>query len=407
MKLVKIMAIGLLFGLATLNSLAQEAAPPATPVQIDAQSPLIQMAILLDTSNSMDGLIDQAKAQLWSIVNEYAIARQHGKAPRLELALYEYGNDGLKSETGYIRQVLSLTDDLDKVSEQLFALKTNGGQEYCGWVIERAVADLAWSKNTNDYKVIFIAGNEPFTQGKVDYKKSCKAAIEKGVIVNTIHCGDYETGVKQSWSDGAKLADGGYLHIDQNRKAVYVAAPQDEAIVRLGTELNSTYLAYGRWAEEGVQLQIAQDSNAKLASSSAPIQRSISKSTSNYDNSRWDIVDAIENKNLELAELKKEDLPDAMKDMTLEEREAYVKEMGEKRQTIQKQISQLNVERQKFVAEEMKKLADKGEDTLEAVIIKLVRQQAARFHFEFIQPQTDPAADNAPVQEASPATEKK
>ena len=33
---------------------------------------LIQMAILLDTSGSMDGLIEQAKAQLWKIVNELA-----------------------------------------------------------------------------------------------------------------------------------------------------------------------------------------------------------------------------------------------------------------------------------------------------------------------------------------------
>ena len=28
---------------------------------------LVQMAILLDTSNSMDGLIEQAKSQLWKI----------------------------------------------------------------------------------------------------------------------------------------------------------------------------------------------------------------------------------------------------------------------------------------------------------------------------------------------------
>ena len=31
----------------------------------------IQIALLLDTSNSMDGLIDQAKSQLWSVVNEF------------------------------------------------------------------------------------------------------------------------------------------------------------------------------------------------------------------------------------------------------------------------------------------------------------------------------------------------
>ena len=35
----------------------------------------IKVALLLDTSNSMDGLINQAKAQLWEIVNELSYAK--------------------------------------------------------------------------------------------------------------------------------------------------------------------------------------------------------------------------------------------------------------------------------------------------------------------------------------------
>jgi hypothetical protein len=35
----------------------------------------IMLALLIDTSNSMDGLIDQAKSQLWKIVNELASAK--------------------------------------------------------------------------------------------------------------------------------------------------------------------------------------------------------------------------------------------------------------------------------------------------------------------------------------------
>jgi hypothetical protein len=39
----------------------------------------VQLAILLDTSNSMDGLIEQAKTQLWKIVNEMARSKRDGK----------------------------------------------------------------------------------------------------------------------------------------------------------------------------------------------------------------------------------------------------------------------------------------------------------------------------------------
>lgn len=55
----------------------------------------VQIALLLDTSNSMDGLIGQAKTQLWKVVNSFIDARRDGEAPFVEVALYEYGNNGL------------------------------------------------------------------------------------------------------------------------------------------------------------------------------------------------------------------------------------------------------------------------------------------------------------------------
>ena len=73
-------------------------------VAAPAKDQTIMIALLLDTSNSMDGLIDQAKSQLWKIVNEVAAAKSgDGKQPNIKIALYEYGNDGLSSSEGYIR----------------------------------------------------------------------------------------------------------------------------------------------------------------------------------------------------------------------------------------------------------------------------------------------------------------
>src|SRR4051794_10587913 len=148
---------------------AEAKTPPRTPS--------VQIALLLDTSNSMDGLIGQAKTQLWSVVNEFIRARRDGRPASIEVALYEYGNNGLPAREGFVRMVLPLTDDLDAVSEKLFALRTNGGQEYCGQVIRDATAQLDWSRSGAVYRAIFIAGNEPFSQGPVTYSESCRAAI--------------------------------------------------------------------------------------------------------------------------------------------------------------------------------------------------------------------------------------
>src|SRR3954453_4277064 len=153
----------------------------------EREKPLIQLALLLDASNSMDGLIDQARSQLWTVVNHLAKTKKSSQTPRLEVALYEYGNQGLKQQDGFIRQVLPFTDDLDSVSERLFALRTNGGDEYCGQVIQTAVNDLKWSAAPGVYKTIFIAGNEPFTQGTVDYHGACEAAAKLGIVINTVH----------------------------------------------------------------------------------------------------------------------------------------------------------------------------------------------------------------------------
>src|SRR5688572_23380126 len=233
---------------------------PTKPAAEDR--PIVQIAILLDTSGSMQGLIEQAKGQLWKIVNEFINARQNGKVPEVQVALFEYGKSTLPAAEGYIRMIQPLSNDLDKISEELFALKTNGGDEYCGWVIREAVNRLTWSTSPNVYRAIFIAGNEPFTQGSVKYSESCKAAVAKGIIVNTIHCGGSADGVATKWQDGALLADGKFMNIDQNQAVVHFEAPQDAEIVRLSTALNDTYVAFGLNGSESRVRQSAQDANA-------------------------------------------------------------------------------------------------------------------------------------------------
>ena len=346
------------------------------------ERPLIQMAILLDTSGSMSGLIDQAKTQLWKIVNELIMTSKEGKKPDLRVALFQYGSSALPAEDGYMRMVLPLTDDLDKMSQELFALKIGGSEEYCGTVIERAVDDLGWEESDDHLMTIFIAGNESFAQGRVDYRKACGAAIAKGIIVNTIFCGNHAEGVSTGWKDGALLADGRYMNIDQNREIVAVESPQDEEIARLGRELNDTYIPYGPQGKTGQGNQAAQDLNAASAAKMSFVQRQVTKASSFYNNAGWDLADALKEGRIKLEDLKVEDLPKEMQNMSLEERQAHVESMAEKRRQIQKKILTLNEERKKYVAQEMKKLAETGVDTLDAALINVVRDQAAKKNFK-------------------------
>lgn len=305
---------------------------------------------------------------------------------RASVALYEYGKSSLAQKDGYIRQIVPFTTDLDKVSEELFALKTNGGDEYCGWVIREATQDLKWSNSPDDLKVIFIAGNEPFTQGSVDYREACRVAISKAIVVNTIHCGRESVGLSGHWKDGAALADGRFLNIDHNRSIVHVEAPQDREIAELSTRLNGTYIAFGRAGQMAEERQSVQDKNAASASTEALLQRAVTKASRNYRNESWDLVDALKNSTIKLEEVKDEDLPEALRDMSVEERKAHVEAKAKERTEIQQQIQQLNGQRQAYVAAEAKRLQGKT-DTLGSAITKAVHEQAEKRNFTFERPQ--------------------
>lgn len=341
----------------------------------------IMLALLLDTSNSMDGLIDQAKSQLWKIVNELAAAKcGDGSRPRIKIALYEYGNDGLPDSEGYIRQVSGLTDDLDLISEKLFALTTNGGSEFCGHVIRTSLNQLAWSTSDADLKMIFIAGNEPFTQGSVSYRLACSAAKEKGVVVNTIYCGDFDEGIRTNWKSGADLTGGSYMSIEQNRKTVYIATPYDKQIDACNERLNKTYIYYGASGEQKKEAQAAQDRNAESYGMSNKVERAVSKSSHAYTNSSWDLVDAAKEDESVIASAPAAQLPKEMQGMSAAQRKAYVDQKAGERKKIQDEIQELNKSRQAYIATHTPKTDDA---MLDAAMINAIRGKAKEKNLEW------------------------
>ncbi len=349
----------ILMGVVLGSSARAAAEEKAVAPDQQKRPPLVQLALLLDTSNSMDGLIDQAKTQLWSIVGQFAKTKLGGEKPELEVALYQYGNDGLPATEGYVRMVVPLTDDLDRISEALFALTTNGGEEYCGKVIQVATRQLDWKKSGRGLRSIFIAGNEPFSQGDVDYRSACKAAADKGITVSTIFCGDRQVGIRTNWQQGAQLAEGSYLCIDQDQNVSPIRAPQDDELARLSSEVNRTYLPYGdaRARKDFADRQKAQDENAARAAVSAAAARAGFKASGLYKNSGWDLVDAAAEGTIKLEDLKTEQLPQMMQSMSPAKRQAYLAKITEDRKAIQARIQKLSAARDKYVAKERVRLA--------------------------------------------------
>jgi hypothetical protein len=347
----------------------------------------VKIALLLDTSNSMDGLIDQAKSQLWDIVNKFAYVKARcGNdpnpdyiRPNLEIALYQYGNDDLSSNEGYIQQVLGFSGDLDEISEKLFSLTTHGGEEYCGTVIQTSLNQLDWGKNPDNLKMIFIAGNEPFTQGRLNYKDAVTNAKEKDIIVNTIFCGNYEQGVSTQWKNGANLTGGDYIAIDHNKKVTYINTPYDDDIVKMNSKLNKTYVSYGALGKAKYESQAIQDENAMEVEAEVAVKRAVSKSSRLYKNSTWDLVDASSDKEFDISKINKEQLPDSLKSKSNSEIKKYIAAKKSERKAVQSEIQSLNKKRQEYILENKKEAS--GE--LENAMLEAIKKQAEKKNYKW------------------------
>lgn len=357
----------------TYSFLENPEAPFITRSALNPDNTTIKVALLLDTSNSMDGLIDQARSQLWEIVNELALANcGDDSKPHLNIALYEYGNDRLNAREGYIRQVNGFSNDLDVISQNLFKLTTNGGNEYCGNVIQNSLDQLNWGENPDDLNLIFIAGNEPFTQGPVHYKDAASNACAKDVTINTIFCGDYNEGVRTQWKDGSSLTKGDYIAINSDRATVHIPSPYDDRIMEYNRKLNNTYVRYGREGEAKMELQSAQDDNASSYGSGNAVKRAVSKSSHFYKNSSWDLVDAVEEAEVDLEEvIVSNDIPSEIKGKSKKEVEAYIAQKKKERTDIQNEIASLNSKREEYV----RKKTSASDNELRNAMLDAIKKQ--------------------------------
>ena len=179
------------------------------------------------------------------------------------------------------------------------------------------------------------------------------------------------------------MADGRFMSIDQNQKVVEIATPQDKAIAGLGVLLNKTYIPYGKMGQTGLARQSVQDTNALNASPTALVSRSVSKGNAIYCNDGWDLVDAITNGKAKLEELKTDDLPEDLRKLNQAARKAKVEEARKQRAEIQAKIVKLSEQREAFLAAERKKQATTKEQTLDQVMCRTMRDQAASKNFKF------------------------
>ena len=368
------MRFGLSLPVLALAPLLSTAAPK------DAPPKSVDVVLCLDTSSSMDGLIDSAKRKLWAVVNDLA---KMEPTPSLRVGLYSYGNNTYDARRGWVRLETALTTDLDEVYKRINVLRCAppNSDEFVARVTRDALAELKWADDTGALRLIFVCGNEPVDQDKVVTLESVAVTAKaKGVVINTIYCGPANHPEAAGWAAFAARCGGKYANIDQNRgrAEMTIKTPFDDEIQKLGAKINETYLWYGLKGADAKANQLAQDQAAAGAAGGVAAERSVTKASVFYKNAECDLIDKmLAEKEFDLKKLKEEDLPPELKKLKPDEREGYVKKKAAERSEIQKKVTELGAKRALYIEEERKKQPrSAGDKAFDEALRSILREEA-------------------------------
>ncbi len=353
---------------------APQPVPPAPPPQSGA--PRIEVAFVLDTTGSMSGLIEGAKAKIWSIASQLA---QGQPAPEIRVGLLGYRDRG----DDFVTRRFDLSDDLDTVYGHLAAFEAGGGgdtPESVNQALHEAVTGMGWSEGPGVYRVIFLVGDAPPHMDYPDdvpYPRSVRLAAGRGIVVNTVQCGGIGA-TAPIWKQIAQMGSGQYAAIAQDGAMVALETPLDDELAQLNRELASTVVAYGD-ADERAELAAKSARATALPKAAAAARLSyLGKTGGRVNAGRADLVDAVREGIVEAEALPEDALPAEMQAMTTEERGAYVREQGEKREALKERIDTLSRDRDAYVRTETARLAAEGKgDGFDQKVLETIRDQAS------------------------------
>ncbi|MDR1834294.1 MAG: VWA domain-containing protein [Fusobacteriaceae bacterium] len=321
----------------------------------------VEIVFVLDTTGSMGGLIESAKRKIWSIVNDLLQNMDRGTRVKIGLVAYRDRNDA------YVVNPFPLSGNLDDVYVNLMGFKAEGGgdePEDVRQALHVAVQKMNWSKPGKTVsQIVFLVGDaRPHT----DYKdfpttvNTAKSAAKKGIVINAIQCGNLGM-TEKYWRQIAQNTNGQYFRIAQDGGTTTVSTPYDDQLRNLGDEMDKIYIPFGKAENRSASLTAAADKRdriKKTASMEAGAARSVNKSLNSYAYSADDLIQAVENKEKKLKDIKTDELPTEMREMTAAQREEYVREKIEERKNIREKIADLSRKRSQWIRENTAVRAD-------------------------------------------------
>jgi hypothetical protein len=334
----------------------------------------IEVCFVLDTTGSMSGLIEGAKRKIWSIANSI-VASNKGATVRFALVPYRDRGDE------YITKVFDLTDDLDKVYENLSTFKADGGgdtPESVNQALADAVGKVHWSDKSEVAKLLFLVGDAPphmDYSDDVKFPDTCLVAVKKGLIINTVQCGNMAE-TTPIWERISKLSEGSYVSLEQAGGMVTVETPMDKDIADLSNQIATRTMSYGpatQQAEVTRKNAVAAAAPASVAADRASFN-AVGGGGGKAIQGRGDLISDLRENQVKLDDVPNDQLPKELQNLSRNDQEKLIEKKTQERDELSKKVAELSRKRQEYIDAENKRLAGHG-DAFDAKVSEIVQKE--------------------------------
>ncbi len=334
--------------------------PPQTAHVEQKDRPTLEVVFVLDTTSSMSGLIEGAKEKIWTIASRMATGKP---TPRIRVGLVAFRDRGDE----YVTKRFDLTEDLDTVYKNLRGFSAGGGgdgPEHVGQALGEAVKLMSWSQDAKTARMIFLVGDAPPHD---DYKDGwdsrtwAKNAIAKGIVVNTVRCGN-QGDTEAVFKDLAKLADGSFDSIGQSGGMVAVKTPFDDELAKLNGAVADTAVYGGtrRDRDEGEGYKGSMKAMAPAASADRVSYRTNSGlgTSGGGGLAAVDLTAAPE----KVKAMKQEELPENLRAMPKEKQVEFLHQQNAQRKELEAKAGEVSKKRDAWISTNTKAKKDSFDD---------------------------------------------
>ncbi|HMT29006.1 MAG TPA: VWA domain-containing protein [Bacteroidia bacterium] len=342
---------------------------------------IIDVVFCLDLSGSTNGLIDNLRESVWSLINQTSKFKPE---QQLRIGVVGFSRPSFGKNNAYVKTLCKLTNDFDHMTAELWKLKpeVEKGDQFVSNALIECGNQMNWSKSKNALKIIFLIGNGYVNTGVGDYRTVVNELKEKNIQIVPVYClRSKKTKETYGWQQIGLISNINYESIWVQKREILVKPIQDDGkLITLIKDLDNQIIPYTKSGLDAF-------SELKVCDNKAILLPKVSFENRLYYRisdtclkklETWDLVSGNLNSPADLLKIDMLFLEDSLKNTTANQLFEKIESKRKERNRLLNEIKKLLPEaRQEYLNELVSRSEFKTDFVLEKVLLKTMADLAA------------------------------